>query len=449
MKLTKGNESGNDMNLANSPFFGINNDVAYWGFSQRGESHKQNGYPCQDSCLVRIVQNTPFLIAAMADGLGSCALSHYGASTAVQSAANFLENNLAQIHGAVEDKYMGELLRAAMRHAYKEVNTLAKKMEQLEYSFQSTLTLTVYDGDTLYISHVGDDGIVVLTEDGILELVTSRLKGEEASSVYPLQSGPNYWQVFKIDRRVSAYIMATDGVLDAFVRGTREENRIYYPFIEPALTQQGTDSASIQSIQQFYYQYMAGDEYRRTVTDDLTLIVVTNLSRLPNSKLPVFDKNEWDRKTRVYQKELDKALYVGSITDSSEQENVPKKQGSQEEKRKTVPSSTPADSIQTVSFTNRKQAFSSHIRSENTKSTFREATTEADRNKIPVIYPINIRWFLGECWLNLLKKSRQALLFCALIIIFILIITFFSSRPSCKLQIGVPRCLLLFIKILH
>lgn len=449
MMLINEKESGNNINLANAPFFGINNDVAYWGFSQRGESHKRNGYPCQDSCLVRTVQNTPFLIAAMADGLGSCALSHYGASTAVQSATDFLENNLAQIHGPVEDKYMGELLRAAMRHAYKEVNTLAKKMEQLEYSFQSTLTLTVYDGDTLYISHVGDDGIVVLTEDGILELVTSRLKGEEASSVYPLQAGPNYWQVFKIDRRVSAYIMATDGVLDAFVRGTREENRIYYPFIEPALTQQGTDPASIQNIQQFYYRYMAGDEYRRTVTDDLTLIVVTNLSRLPNSKLPVFDKNEWDRKTRVYQNELDKALYVGRFTNSSEQESIPQEQDWQEEKRKTTSSSKPADPIQTVSFTNRKQAFSSHIRSENTKSTFRKATTEADRNIIPVICPINIQWLLGECWLNLLKKIQKKLLFCALVIIFILIIIFFSSRPSCELQIGVPRCLLLFIGIIQ
>ena len=366
MLTNKSNDSCN-VNPTKSSFFGINHNISYWGFSQRGESHKQNGSPCQDSCLARPVKNTPFLIVAMADGLGSCALSHYGAEYSAQFAAEYLENLLTQFHGPMEDKYMGELLRAAMQHAYEKVKNLAEDMKQLEYSFQSTLTLTVYDGNTLYISHVGDGGILVLTEDGLLELVTARLKGEEASSVYPLQAGPNFWQVFKIDRRVNAFIMATDGVLDAFVGDSREANRIYYPFIEPALTQVGSDTASVHKIQQFYYQYMEGEEYRRVVTDDLTLIAVTNLSRLSENKLPDFDKDEWDRNTMEYQKELDATLYAGRIKDSSEpdQKNIHKKRERLEKEIQQASSPAPTNQIKIPEFVNNRHNIAPETRSEN------------------------------------------------------------------------------------
>ena len=151
---------------------------------------------------------------------------------------------------------------------------------------------------------------------------------------------------------MNAFIMATDGVLDAFVRDSREANRIYYPFIEPALTQNGTDLASVQKIQQFYYQYMAGEEYRSAVTDDLTLIAVTNLSRISDNRLPVFDKDEWDRKTIEYQEELDAALYAGRITAPPEpdQESTPKEQELPEKQSQPASPTAPANQIEVPEF---------------------------------------------------------------------------------------------------
>lgn len=219
-----------------SIFMGIIQDITYWGFSQRGESHIKNGLPCQDRCKVLVSNGVrPVIIAAIADGVGSCALSHYGASIATEASTALLKEELdSHPDGKFVDKVVGDLLRGAMQCAYDAVKRSAEEMEQLEYSFQSTLTIALYDGNTLYISHAGDDGVVVITDDGKLELVTTRIKGEEASSVYPLQAGPQYWQVFKVDQHVNGFVMATDGVLDAFVRGEKEGNRIYYPFIQPA-----------------------------------------------------------------------------------------------------------------------------------------------------------------------------------------------------------------------
>lgn len=427
---TNEKKGGVNMNTTELSFSGIDHNVAYWGFSQRGESHKQKGSPCQDRCIARAVRNTSFLIVAMADGLGSCALSHYGASVSVRSAVDFLEDSLARICGSAEDAYMGELLRTAMQYAYEEVKSMAEDMEQLEYSFQSTLTLAVYDGDTLYISHVGDGGIIVLTEEGILELVTARLKGEEASSVYPLQAGPNFWQVFKVDRRVNAFIMATDGVLDAFVGGTREANRIYYPFIEPALTYAGTDLAEVQKIQQFYYQYMAGTEYRKTVTDDLTIIVVTNLDRLSENKLPDFDRNEWDRKTKDYQKDLDMMLYADRRnTERAEQDqkNVPEQQEVQNIEKQAGSTSTATKQIEIPGFVNDRDGFPPAIQQENGAPVPDGSCPQKDKDTASV--PLNRSRMLERCRkLRGLLFNRNIFWIICLVIIIILIMVIHDLR---------------------
>lgn len=293
------------------PFLGIIQDITYWGFSQRGESHIKNGLPCQDRCKVFVSNNRhPVLISAIADGVGSCALSHYGAAIATESSTTFLKEKLDNYPDEkLEDKVAGDLLRGAMQCACDTVQKSAEEMEQLEYSFQSTLTIALYDGDTLYISHAGDDGVVVITEEGKLELVTSRIKGEEASSVYPLQAGMQYWQVFKVDRVVNGFVMATDGVLDAFVKGEQEGNRIYYPFIQPAFETKQKSEKDIKEIIDFYYDYMSGGKYRQSVTDDLTMVVVTNQRKLTKKNFPAFDESEWKAKTEEYRARVNAALY--------------------------------------------------------------------------------------------------------------------------------------------
>lgn len=308
-------------------FMGIIQDITYWGFSQRGESHIKNGLPCQDRCKVLVSNGVrPIVIAAIADGVGSCALSHYGASIATDASTVFLKAELDnRTDEKFEDKVVGDLLRGAMQCAYDAVKKSAEEMEQLEYSFQSTLTIALYDGNTLYISHAGDDGVVVVTDNGELELVTTRIKGEEASSVYPLQAGSHYWQVFKVDQHVNGFVMATDGVLDAFVRGEKEENRIYYPFIQPAFETKQKNEKRVQEILEFYYTYMGGDQYRQSVTDDLTMVVVTNQSELCNKNLPVFDEEEWKAKTKEYQARVNAALYPDSV-ESGDGKNVDKRE---------------------------------------------------------------------------------------------------------------------------
>ena len=295
------------------PFCGKLDTVAYWGFSQRGESHIKEGLPCQDRCGIRVIEGRiPVLAAAAADGLGSCMLSDYGAAYAVKAALDYIEQEMTIYDGEwLEEEYMRKLLKTAMKCACDTVRAEAEKMEQLLYSFQSTLVITVYDGSNLYMAHTGDGGVVVLTEDGELSLATRRMKGEEASSVYPLQAGEKYWDFIKVRKNVNGFVIATDGVLDAVVGSERENNRVYYPFFETAFQVEDESEDGIREVQEFYYENMAGEKYRRRVTDDLTLVVVTNLKYIKDS-LPKFDKEKWDKDTEEHAARIHAALYSGT-----------------------------------------------------------------------------------------------------------------------------------------
>ena len=91
------------------PVYGITGGVSYWGFSQRGESHIKNGAPCQDRCVIDVVNSSPLIIAGIADGVGSCMLSHYGAATATRSAMDYLKKELIAYNGSLDDAYVGDL----------------------------------------------------------------------------------------------------------------------------------------------------------------------------------------------------------------------------------------------------------------------------------------------------------------------------------------------------
>lgn len=287
------------------PVYGIVDGITYWGFSQRGESHIKNELPCQDRCLIEVIEERHLIIAAIADGVGSCMLAHYGAATATSSAVEYLKTELLADKTKLEDSIVRDLLDAAMKRAYEAVNQEAAEMEQLVYSFQSTLTLALYDGSTLYFAHAGDDGIVIL-KDGVVKLATVRKKGEEANSVVPLQGLD--WEIGKA-KNVNTIILATDGVLDGFVMGEKENNRIYYPFIEQAVQPEQSSEDKVKEVAEAYYAYMAGSEYRQRVTDDLTMVVISNQKNVRKETLPEFNLERWEKYTAERKAEIRAALY--------------------------------------------------------------------------------------------------------------------------------------------
>src|SRR5699024_2906411 len=130
---------------------------------------------------------------------------------------------------------------------------------------------------------------------------------EEVSSVYPLQS-KNTWQFGKVND-VVAFMMATDGVLDAFVRPAAENNRIYYPFVEAVFYDIQKNEEDVKKNCRDWYEYMASESYRKSVTDDISFVSVVNHEAIQKSVKPNFKRQEWDKQTKKYEKKRKAALY--------------------------------------------------------------------------------------------------------------------------------------------
>lgn len=195
-------------------------NFSMFGFSSRGQSHIGNNTPGQDANYTMLVNKShPTIIASIADGLGSSALSHYGSSIAAKAATEYLAKVFDKIDISTladNPRQIGNYIRLAMRKAYEEVNNEANKNEILLYTYQSTLTTAIYDGNNLYFGHIGDDGIVVLTQDGKLNLVTTRHGNAKTRQVDTLQSGADHWQIGKVTGTIDGIIMATDRRLRFF-----------------------------------------------------------------------------------------------------------------------------------------------------------------------------------------------------------------------------------------
>ena len=298
-------------------------DISVYGMSLQGSSHIERCQPCQDYSDFRFIPEAGLLISAISDGVGSCALSHWGSYTVVATVLNVLEAELkAELQTKkfteIEGKTIGAILRKAFLESKDAVEDLADHLTQPLPNFYSTLTAAIYDGSILYYGHVGDDGIVAQLENGTYQLVTTRHKGEEANSVNPLQAGApdQLWQFGRVSEPVVGFLMSTDGVLDQYVANKQRNNRIFYPFLENALySMAGQEGKSGDKIVQEAFEGMRfmldQPEYRSKVTDDITVLAAVNTKRLQNAVHPVFSVEDWKAEEEEYRREIQKKLYTG------------------------------------------------------------------------------------------------------------------------------------------
>ena len=213
--------------------------LTHFSITQQGAHHKEKDSPCQDfsaSCPIHLDRlNCDLVLAAIADGVGSCIFSQCGAETAVTGFLSCLTHNLNKEAFQLSDESVMDLIEHAFRYALYQVSAKAKEMELPFTEFDSTLTGVIFDGRNLWFGHVGDDGIVVMYADGTYEMITERHEGDEIGALYPLCCEEK-WQFGKASKEVSSLVLMTDGVLNYCVDGKAMNNRVFFPFLEPALT---------------------------------------------------------------------------------------------------------------------------------------------------------------------------------------------------------------------
>lgn len=291
-----------------------------FSITQQGERHIRDNTACQDySASERVILRKKnccreVIVAAVADGVGAWSYSQYGAEAAVCSYMEYVENHIESIAGNLTDENVINIITDAFHYALSEVEKESEEREIPFPEFDSTLTGIVYDGHNLWFGHIGDDGIVALFSDGECKMITQRHKGEMANELYPLRE-TSLWQFGKADKEVVSCVLMTDGVLDHCVDVEAMNNRVFFPFLEPALTDSSDTDDENEFHRQDWFEYLSGngdypESFRELVTDDITFVVVRNPETV--AKLPEihFDFEKWDEDTEKRKKELADILFA-------------------------------------------------------------------------------------------------------------------------------------------
>lgn len=181
-----------------------------YGFSVVGKSHIEKGTSCQDSHYIKRLENG-WVIAAVADGVGSAKNSHIGSRIAAQTVVDFCEECMPWDYNLISIKSM---MRTAYNFAYKMILRESTESGEPIESYDTTLTMVIYDGHRIIYGHSGDGAIIGLTTFGDYVSITRPQKGSDGVSVIPLRGGYTQWVIDSYDEDLAAVILVTDGMLE-------------------------------------------------------------------------------------------------------------------------------------------------------------------------------------------------------------------------------------------
>lgn len=267
-----------------------------FSITQQGEAHIRSQTPCQDASGSRILSlhsvDQEAILAAVADGVGSCENSQFGAEIAVGSTLQYLSEHLVDL-SSVDDAGVASLLRAAFSFALAQIEADAQVHHRPLPSLDTTLTVALYlDDGTLWFGHIGDGGIVALYDDATCEMITRRHKGEDIHSVYPLRN-TSLWSFGRARRPVASLVLLTDGVLDMAAPYDLHPQRVYLPLLGTAMANPLSSTEAADKCRETMDAFFASAAFRRRVTDDISFVALQNSDRVAALPEVPFDRAVW------------------------------------------------------------------------------------------------------------------------------------------------------------
>jgi len=183
----------------------------YCGGSQAGKSHERSSIVCQDAFC--ILDKEDFIIAAVADGLGSSKHSDIAADMAANSVAGYCADHIC-------NEMNDEQILSVIKNAFDNTNyEIKQKANDCPDDYDTTLTLAVFIEGIIYFGHAGDSGIIALRTDGVFEKVTEQQLGDGEGvdlPVYPL-AAKSRWVFGKYKQRAGVIFLMTDGILNKVI----------------------------------------------------------------------------------------------------------------------------------------------------------------------------------------------------------------------------------------
>lgn len=258
--------------------------LGYYNISLIGTAHQAKNGVCQDANGVVSLDNG-WVIAAIADGIGSAKRSEIGAMTAVQTVLAFVKENYPE---KWHEESIISLLRIAYHKALNTIKLLSIENQDELCDYDTTLTTVVYNGVNVVYGHVGDGGVITLSSYGDFSLLTEVQKGEAFNETSPLRAGPDSWIFGASTEDVCALTMLTDGIFDIAYPWllSKTEQPIYINYIRPFMDinlLKVSTPADFENAQTEIEEFFKSP-YSKQITDDKTIVGIINTRIIPEIK---------------------------------------------------------------------------------------------------------------------------------------------------------------------
>ena len=256
-------------------------DLGEWfvtSASVAGTSHRRIGRPCQDSSYYRV--DGEVLIAAVADGAGSAALSEIGSAIAAETSVCTAKRLLHEHHDHTPHPRHESCLKRvvtsaimAARHGVKE-ESLRLNVDPAQMA--TTLILAVHTGNLLAVAQIGDGAVVVSEGPGSFTTFIAPQRGEYANLTNFLTSSDTRSRpdirVERVGDTVTRLAMFTDGLQNLVLRAV--DDSPHAPFFDPVFSwiSSRTDP---RGADKELAGFLESPRVTNRADDDLTLLLAT------------------------------------------------------------------------------------------------------------------------------------------------------------------------------
>lgn len=242
--------------------------------SVAGTSHLRSRLPCQDSSYYRVADG--ILIAAVADGAGSAAMSDVGSALAAESSVRTAERLLQDHRGhSLHETCLKRVVTDAADAVRQELSLESQRRDIEVRQLATTLLLAVHTGNALAAAQIGDGALVVSDPLGSYATFITPQRGEYANQTNFLTSSD---AMSKLDVRVESVsedshrlAMFTDGLQNLVLRAT--DDSPHAPFFEPVFTWMRSLPDDADSSRRKLAVFLESPRVTNRADDDLTLLL--------------------------------------------------------------------------------------------------------------------------------------------------------------------------------
>ena len=175
----------------------------------QGRGHIKNDIPCQDRAVSWVNPNKNFGISVLADGAGSCALSHIGAEITTQKVIEIIRDNFDKLLLVSPNK----IKKFVISHIWEELRKYASLNNVPIKELSSTLLFVAVKGSKYLAGHLGD-GVIGYSNLNDIKVLSKPENGEFSNVTFftTSKSAPKKLRIYKgALAHMDGFILMSDG----------------------------------------------------------------------------------------------------------------------------------------------------------------------------------------------------------------------------------------------